>query len=116
MDRLLHEVLAAEGGALDQRERERGRQGDNGVSKGVEFYYATWCGYCKAFRPEWEKLKPLLTQRGFYFTEIESVNGAVMRTEKIDGYPTLKLVVNGRKSEYRGRLDTNSIMQELLRL
>lgn len=76
----------------------------------VEYYYADWCGACKAFEPEWKKLKNSLSHLGVDYEEYESKNRRKMSDEKIQAYPTVKLVVNGNKSEYKGPLNARAIL------
>lgn len=77
----------------------------------VELYYATWCGHCKNFKGEWEKLKQELAKKGYSFGEYEDEQDRQkIEEENIQGYPTILISKNGKKEEYNGPRTSNDIM------
>jgi thiol-disulfide isomerase/thioredoxin len=79
----------------------------------AELYYANWCGHCNQFKEEWNKLKSQLDQKygGNSWGEYEeSENRQIMKEKGINGYPTIKINVNGVEKEYQGKRSAESIM------
>jgi len=81
-------------------------------------FYATWCGHCKTFKPQWNILKEEVKQHGgkhgninIIVDEYEDSNlppeGAKIQGKDIRGYPTVKLSVssggNSIEYEYDGK-------------
>lgn len=58
-------------------------------SRSVTLYQVGWCGVCKGFRPEWEKIKSNLASTGIAFSEI---NGDKARDPSIKSYPTIVMI------------------------
>ena len=76
----------------------------------VEKYYVDWCGHCQTLAPIWEELKQKYQSKGIQFKDIDceaSENEAIAK--KIDGYPTIKVDVNGDKLTYNGPRDQKSL-------
>jgi len=75
------------------------------------FFYADWCGYCKKFKPEWEKLKaePNL---GVQLEEVDCSNEAPALAKEYDvkGFPTLILLNDGNKVTYEGERSADAII------
>jgi thiol-disulfide isomerase/thioredoxin len=40
-----------------------------GKSKTITLYYANWCGHCRNFKPEWEKIKREMREKGWHVEE-----------------------------------------------
>jgi hypothetical protein len=40
-----------------------------GKSKTITLYYANWCGHCRNFKPEWEKVKREMRAKGWHVEE-----------------------------------------------
>jgi len=77
----------------------------------VELYYAEWCGHCQRFKPEWAKLKEELEKKGMKWAEYESEkDGQKMEEENIKGFPTIVIIMNGKKNEYNGQRTASDIM------
>lgn len=75
------------------------------------FFSASWCGYCKRFKPEWEKLKaePNL---GVQLEEVDCSNEApkLAKEYNVKGFPTLILVHSSNKVTYEGERSANAII------
>lgn len=77
------------------------------VSK-LSFYYMNGCGYCKVFKPEWEKIKKTISNSGlknFIVLEenncYENPDGCKKNSEYISGFPTILLTkYDGSKVVY----------------
>jgi len=67
----------------------------------VEFY-ASWCGHCKHFAPEYERAAGLLKGRVPVARIDGAENPAASEAEGIEGFPTVKLFVHGRSIPYNG--------------
>lgn len=76
----------------------------------VEFY-APWCGHCKSLAPEYEKAAKAL--KG-----IANIAAIDASNEKIDvqiqGYPTIKLYVDGKTTDYTGERTAGGIVNFIL--
>ncbi len=76
----------------------------------VVLYYADWCGHCKTFKPEWEKLKEMCKEKGIKYADYEADrNVAEIEAANIKGFPTI--MVNGR--EYNGPREAKAIFYKL---
>jgi thiol-disulfide isomerase/thioredoxin len=74
------------------------------------FFYADWCPHCKAAKPIWNDLKSEYenkTINGYQiiFTEVDcseetSEVEKLMNQYSVEGYPTIKLVKDGKVIEY----------------
>jgi len=83
------------------------------------FFYTTWCPYCKKAFPEWNRLKEKLEngtikdyQVNFYEIDCDK-NKELADEQKIEGYPTIKLIVNGQTIEYDAKPNYDTLMQFL---
>lgn len=65
----------------------------------INYYYATWCGYCNKFKPTWEYCKKLFNNNpNVVYREYESKDRKQIEKDDIKGFPTLKFrVVRGNK-------------------
>lgn len=74
------------------------------------FFYADWCPHCKAAKPIWNDLKAEYehkTVNGYkiIFTEIDCSEETpevekLMNKYNVEGYPTIKLIKDGKIIEY----------------
>lgn len=72
--------------------------------------YAKWCDHCKRAAPELVKLAKLVKDEAkIYVIESEEYKG------KVDGYPTIKIVKDGRSSKYDGPREVEPMKEALLR-
>lgn len=90
-----------------------------GKKADLYFFYTTWCPYCKKALPEWNKLKEKLEngtikdyQINFYEIDCDK-NKEFADSQKIEGYPTIKLMVNGQTIEYDAKPNYDTLMQFL---
>lgn len=90
----------------------------------VTLYYAQWCGHCKRFLPEWNKLKALLASQNNKINDYdvvladyeESANPDIMNKENIQGYPTIKIEFNNKKTDYEGERTTDKLVEHIKNL
>lgn len=78
----------------------------------VEFY-APWCGHCKELAPEYEKLPERIKKekKNYVIAKIDATaNTKAAAKEKIQGYPTLLLFIDGIPMTYEGERKADSIM------
>tara|TARA_B100001142_G_C14310363_1_gene646391 strand:+ start:861 stop:1328 length:468 start_codon:yes stop_codon:yes gene_type:complete len=83
------------------------------------YFYTTWCPHCKSSRPEWNKFKEKIGDKKvngvrINFMEVDcDKDTATANKFKIEGYPTIKLVNNGRIVEYDAKPDSDTLQQFL---
>ena len=66
-------------------------------------YYAPWCGHCKSMAPDYEKLATASEGKEYMITKVDMTeNKKVAEEVKIDGFPTLRFLVNGHAIDYSG--------------
>ncbi len=72
----------------------------------IYYFYTEWCPYCKKARPEWDKFKDVYSKEtinGYKleFKEIDCDKDEETASKfKIEGYPTIKLIKDGKIIEY----------------
>ncbi|XP_053715668.1 protein disulfide-isomerase A4 isoform X2 [Synchiropus splendidus] len=81
----------------------------------VEFY-APWCGHCKQFAPEYEKIAQALKENDppipvakVDATEAKTVSGRF----DVSGYPTIKIFKNGEPVDYDGARTQDAIVAQV---
>lgn len=66
-------------------------------------FYAPWCGHCKAMAPDYEKLGAAAEGKEYVIAEVDAtVSPKVSAEVGVEGYPTLKFIVNGYPMDYDG--------------
>jgi thiol-disulfide isomerase/thioredoxin len=80
----------------------------------IILYYANWCGHCKVFKPEWERLKSMVPEH-INTAEIESEMIPQMPNKpQIQGFPTMKLYSNNKDiGDYNGERSGKAILTHL---
>ena len=77
------------------------------------FFFAEWCGYCKKFKPEWEKLKAE-SNLGVQLEEVDCADSnnvpALAKEYNVGGFPTLILVNGGNKVTYEGERTAEALV------
>ena len=86
--------------------------------KSMVLFHADWCGHCKKFLPEWDKLSNKWndSQDKVQFIKVECGNPQknpehekIMKKYNIQGYPTIHVFENGQGTEYTKGRDASSI-------
>ena len=78
--------------------------------------YSPNCGHCQMMQPAWDALKNNTDINNMNMAVIEVRNDALdsikhTTTKNIQGFPTIRLVVNGKiKKEYEGDRSTNDMV------
>tara|TARA_B110000305_G_C19450115_1_gene647382 strand:- start:1729 stop:2208 length:480 start_codon:yes stop_codon:yes gene_type:complete len=81
----------------------------NDESATIYYFYTEWCPYCKKATPEWDKFKDVYSNEiinGYKleFKEIDCEKDEETASKfKIQGYPTIKLIKDGKIIEYDAR-------------
>lgn len=72
--------------------------------------YADWCGHCQAAEPELTKLADKVDGKAtVYAIESEEYEG-----DDVSGYPTIKIVKQGKARDYSGGRDATEMATALL--
>jgi protein disulfide-isomerase A6 len=83
------------------------------TSKGVWLveFYAPWCGHCQRLAPEYEKAAKALKGIG----RIAAINADAEKVNvQIKGFPTIKLFIDGKSSDYSGERTAKGIIDFML--
>ena len=89
----------------------------------LKFFYVDWCPYCKTAKPEWDAVKAdyenkIINGYQIQFDEINCTNENVtitaeMSKYKVEGYPTIVLIKDGKTIEYDAKPNKETIEQFL---
>lgn len=77
----------------------------------VEFY-APWCGHCKQLAPKYSKLAKMMKESdpAVPIAKVDATKEEELATRfNVEGYPTIKVFVNGNPSDYQGERETESM-------
>lgn len=81
----------------------------------IFLFYTEWCPYCKKAKPEWQQTKEKyegtkVNNYKLVFNEIDcEANKELSEQFNIEGYPTVYMVADGKKTEMDARLDSNTL-------
>ncbi|XP_028289856.1 protein disulfide-isomerase A4 [Gouania willdenowi] len=81
----------------------------------VEFY-APWCGHCKQFAPEYEKIAQSLKENEppIPVAKVDAtVASKVAGRFDVSGYPTIKILKNGEPVDYEGDRTEKAIVERV---
>ena len=87
----------------------------------IILFYVDWCPHCKTAKPEWDATKAQYdgtTKNGYkiVFTEINCTNEnaqneQMIKQYKVEGYPTIKLLKDGKVIDFDAKPTQNSLGQ-----
>jgi len=64
-------------------------------------FFAPWCGHCKRLAPTWEEFGN--SAEGYKVAKVDCTqHQAVCQKFGVRGYPTLKMLVDGEPTDYKG--------------
>lgn len=80
----------------------------------VILYHANWCGHCKRFGPEWNKLKSMKNNndelKDIEFVDYEyDKNKSDIDKANISGFPTIRVHFDNKVEEYSGERSAEAI-------
>jgi thiol-disulfide isomerase/thioredoxin len=86
-------------------------------------FYVDWCPHCKTAKPEWDKVKQEYTGQSIngspiLFKEVNCTDETsevqqMIAQYKIEGYPTIKLLKDGKVIEFDSKPTQDSLKQFL---
>ena len=84
----------------------------------ILFFYTDWCPHCTSAKPEWNSFKEETTSNGYKitFNEINCTketpkSEAMMEKYKVEGFPTIKLLANGKVYDFDAKPTKQNLMQ-----
>lgn len=94
--------------------------GDENVnSADLYFFYTEWCPHCKTAKPIWKNLKEDIGKKKINGKKIHFIavdcekDPTTAEKYKVEGYPTIKLVVGNQVIEYDAKPDIDTLKQFL---
>ena len=85
----------------------------------ILFFYTDWCPHCTSAKPEWNSFKDeTKTVNGYKitFNEINCTketpkSESMMEKYKVEGFPTIKLLANGRVYDFDAKPTKQNLTQ-----
>lgn len=71
-------------------------------------FHAPWCGHCKTFKPEWEKIKNELNNTTINNVKVKMIDvncdeePDLAKAYNVQGFPTVKCISKGNVVDYDG--------------
>jgi thiol-disulfide isomerase/thioredoxin len=72
--------------------------------------YAKWCGHCRALFDIWRELSNKISKQAKIYV-IEESN---YKAKDINGFPSMRIMKNGKVTNYEGERDVTSLEKALL--
>ena len=83
------------------------------------FFYTEWCPHCKKAKPQWKQLKEdvgtnKINGKRVNFIEVDcDKDPATAEKYKVEGYPTIKLLIGNEVIEYDAKPEFSTLKQFL---
>jgi len=83
----------------------------------VVFYHASWCGFCKLFKPEFEKFENKIKNNGINvkIEQIECNEETKKECSFLNGYPTVLFIKNNKIIPYDGERKAKELYNFVLK-
>lgn len=80
-------------------------------------FYAPWCGHCKAFAAEYEKIAQTLKKDGIPVAKIDAtIHKTVAGKFDVTGYPTVIILKDGKPIKYDGQRSEDAVVNKVKEL
>ncbi|XP_031520910.1 protein disulfide-isomerase A4 isoform X2 [Papio anubis] len=79
-------------------------------------FYAPWCGHCKQFAPEYEKIANILKDNDppIPVAKIDATSASMLASRfDVSGYPTIKILKKGQAVDYEGSRTQEEIVAKV---
>lgn len=79
-------------------------------------FYAPWCGHCKQFAPEYEKIASTLKDNDppIAVAKIDATSASMLASKfDVSGYPTIKILKKGQAVDYDGSRTQEEIVAKV---
>lgn len=89
---------------------------DYGTGKNLVLFYADWCGHCKNIKPVWDSASKKISNENVKMIKVNcgednSKHTQIVEKYNIQGFPTIKLLNNGKVEEdYNGGRGVNDLV------
>lgn len=85
----------------------------------ILFFYTDWCPHCTSAKPEWNAFKTGTTNVNGYTIIYKEINctkespesEAMMEKYKVEGFPTIKLISNGKVYDFDSKPTKQNLTQ-----